>query len=424
MATLPRPNSQLPKNFAQFRPQIIYPRPSNSGFLNSNESNFNTFSASSSSLSNRIDNTNNDPDNYIEDQLKITRKGAQQCFDSYMSKIRQVERNITLVKRRMEQKARATTSKTSESISSLYSEILQLNNMHNILKRKIDTVNKTTLKGTQKGLKKATKILDKDFHEFDSDFNESLSNIETLVKNLETKVQSIKKCLSSFNTFPSSVSANEAKIKEINADHNFNVEKLKAIEIELSEDSMNDQNIKLEQFDQRLKSLKLRIEELQNKTTFAFNQSQTAFVTAQTGTFELRSKFDKKMNKTMENFNTSIDDIKKQIKKLTKNKSKYIDETKDRIKKSKEMISKIQKKKLKKAADLDRNNDFSIKNQIKLMKQKVENMEQILNDRKMNKISSESKNGLKKDNLAEIYYNVREDGSVKIMIVVGDFVLL
>lgn len=420
MSTLPRPYSQLPKNFSQFRPQIVYPRPSNYAFSNPNESSFSTFSLSSTNLSNKIDTSNNIADNYIEEQLQTTRKEAQQCFDSYMSKIRQVERNITLAKRRMDQKAKQVISKTSDSISSLYSEILKLNNTHNILKRKIDTVHKTTLKGTKKGLKKAIRTLDNDFQEFRPDFDESLLNIETLVKNLETKIQTIKKCLASFNSFQHGVSENDSKIKKINRDHDFNIEKMKAIENELTEESINDQNTKLEQFDQRLKNLQQRIEDLQQKATFAFNQSQAAYETAQTGTFEIRSKFDKQMNKTMKKFNSNIDDIKKQMQSLTERKYNFITETNERVKKSKEMIAQIQKNKLEKAAEVDQNDDFSFKNQINRIKQKVEDMEELLNE----KLKSEANEDSSKSELAKIYYNINSDGGIKIMIVVGNIVLL
>lgn len=423
MSTLPRPASQLPKNVSQFRPPIVYPRTSNSALLNPYENNFNSFSTFSNTA-NKADTTDNESDRFIEDQLKTTRKGAQQQFDSYMSKIRQVERNIASTKRRMEQKAKQMASKTSESISSLYSEILQLNNTHNILKRKVDTIQKTALKSAKNGLKKAIKTLDDDFQSFKADFDESLSNVETLIQSLEGKVRIIKNCLSSFDSFQTDISIADFKIKEINKDHYLNVEKLKAIENELIEDTMNDQTSKIDQFNLRLRNLKARIKGLQQKTTLAFNQSQTAYVTAQTGVFELRSKFDKQMTQTQENFKFNIDDIKKQIKASTKSKYKYIDETNERIKKSREMIAKIQKRKLKKAAEFDQENDFSIKNQIKRIKQKVNDLEQTLNDHKNKKMNKNNLNASSKNDLAKIYYNFDENGEIKIIIIVNDDVVL
>ncbi|KAK8894769.1 hypothetical protein M9Y10_023206 [Tritrichomonas musculus] len=426
MATLPRFPPSASKTYSQFRPPIVCPRASNPVISSLCDNNNNKF-ANTLPPPNKIINTNNKSDKCIDNQIKATRKLAQQSFDSYMSKIRLIERNIANIKRRTEQRTKQTTTKTTESISSLYSEILQLNNTHNLLKRKVDTIQKSIQKNTQDGLNKATKALENDFQSFKLDFDESLSNVEALIKNLESKILLIKKDLSSLHFFQVELLDTNSKINEINVFHNCNIEKMKEIEFDLNEDMNNDQDLRIGQFQLRLENLNLRIESLQQKTQDAFNQSQMACETVQEGNFELRTKFDEQMDKIMENFKSSIKDIKQHILAMNDNKFIGIEKINEHVRKSKELLAMVQKQKIENAVNLNKTDTFSAKEEIKRIKRKVDQMEKKLIDQQNQQINQKSSNDIKStstDYLPKIYFNYEQYGQVKVMIVIGGDIVL
>ena len=184
MSTLPR----LPAKFRGLTNGNGVPILSTSQLANKSPY-FQSSRQTNSSLSSPNNSAHSHKSTSVNHQLQGIRDAALKKYEAYNSQLRQMERNFQLDIKKSEQQSTRNLSKLIDLISSLSSEMFQLNNQSNLLKNKIDFLRNKLIETQSSGTETFLSPLKNGFDAFGQEFEEALRNINTLFSNLDNRFE-------------------------------------------------------------------------------------------------------------------------------------------------------------------------------------------------------------------------------------------
>ena len=177
----------------------------------------------------------------------------------------------------------------------------------------------------------------------------------------------------------------------------------------------------------RMSTLRSRIDNLEQDAFQSLNKSQNVIADSQTAQYEMRELFNNSMNVITSSFKSKINESKKSLFDLQQTRFEQIDTIHSRLSKTSESIAKMRKKKLKNVSQNQSSKNQSLQPEIDKLTKKVEDLENQLN-RKMTSRKSQTKKSdskSKKNKNApnkgvRIFYNIQENNNIEIIIVDED----
>ncbi|KAK8838204.1 hypothetical protein M9Y10_035624 [Tritrichomonas musculus] len=422
MSTLPR----LPAKFRGLTNGNGVPILSTSQLANKSPY-FQSSRQTNSSLSSPNNSAHSHKSTSVNHQLQGIRDAALKKYEAYNSQLRQMERNFQLDIKKSEQQSTRNLSKLIDLISSLSSEMFQLNNQSNLLKNKIDFLRNKLIETQSSGTETFLSPLKNGFDAFGQEFEEALRNINTLFSNLDNRVKMVQKDFDIIKFINSEITNINELITDLQKGLQDNSSQLLYIRDELDE-TLNCQQVNTtKRLQDRMSTLRSRIDNLEQDAFQSLNKSQNVIADSQTAQYEMRELFNNSMNVITSSFKSKINESKKSLFDLQQTRFEQIDTIHSRLSKTSESIAKMRKKKLKNVSQNQSSKNQSLQPEIDKLTKKVEDLENQLN-RKMTSRKSQTKKSdskSKKNKNApnkgvRIFYNIQENNNIEIIIVDED----
>lgn len=422
MSTLPR----LPAKFRGLTNGNGVPILSTSQLANKSPY-FQSSRQTNSSLSSPNNSAHSHKSTSVNHQLQGIRDAALKKYEAYNSQLRQMERNFQLDIKKSEQQSTRNLSKLIDLISSLSSEMFQLNNQSNLLKNKIDFLRNKLIETQSSGTETFLSPLKNGFDAFGQEFEEALRNINTLFSNLDNRVKMVQKDFDITKFINSEITNINELITDLQKGLQDNSSQLLYIHDELDE-TLNCQQVNTtKRLQDRMSTLRSRIDNLEQDAFQSLNKSQNVIADSQTAQYEMRELFNNSMNVITSSFKSKISESKKSLFDLQQTRFEQIDTIHSRLSKTSESIAKMRKKKLKNVSQNQSSKNQSLQPEIDKLTKKVEDLENQLN-RKMTSRKSQTKGSdskSKKNKNApnkgvRIFYNIQENNNIEIIIVDED----
>lgn len=352
-------------------------------------------------------------------QLQGIRDAALKKYEAYNSQLRQMERNFQLEIKRAEQQSTRSLTKILDLISSYSSEITQLNNQSELLKKKIDTLRNRQFEIQSSGIGTMLSPLKNGFDAFEHEFDEALQNINTLFSNLTSRVKTVQKDFDSTKSINQEISNIDEQIKVLQKGLQNNSTQLFCIQEEF-ENNINCQRTDITKLIQdQMAALRARVENLEQSSYQSLNKSQSVIGDTQTSQYEMREMFTNSMNIITGSFKSKINDSKRLLFDLQQSRFEQIDAIRSRLSKTNDSITKMRKKKLKNAIENQPIDHKSLQPEIDKLTKKVEELECQLNKKLTDKNGNQNETKQNKSvpkNGVRLFYNIDGD-DVKVIIV-------
>jgi len=342
-------------------------------------------------------------------QLQGIKEITLRKYESYVSQIRQLDRNFNLSFRKLDQGTSRTISRLVDTVSALSSEMQQLKNQSTILSRKLKNITQVHSQIVKEGLQSFLKPLDEAFASFGKEFEGSQNNIETLFNSHENKINTVLETYKAIYPITKSIvdvreSVNELIKVHKNAFENFQDAKTEVL-ISINE-KYKSATLEIKSRFQNLAS-KIQIMEERSSKTFDFTQEY--FNDSQAAQLELRTMFNQTIEKTQNEFKERINSLRDNVSSTIQTQYSSIDSIRNMLSQNTEFVNEIKKQKVKEFQNTNSPSRVSLRPDIELLKKKCDELE--LEYEKM------MQNQPKKQ---RIFHQSLPDGSVKTLVINED----
>ena len=349
----------------------------------------------------------------LNTQLQEIREAALKKYDEYSSKIKQIDKNFNTEIKKANQQTNRNLSKFADTISVLSSDISQVNNQSQLLQNKIEALKKKQNEMQTSGLDNLLQPFKNNFNDFEKEFEDALENIKTLFSKLSIKVKMTLKEYDSIKFMNNDVEILNDSIEKLSKSLNYNSDHLLSVHFELENAIFEQRKSIHEKYQEKIKELSSQVDKIEHNSIQSLSKSQDVVADTQTSQFEMKEMFDASLNNINISFKSKLEDSKRAILDLQQSRFELIDLVHSRLSKTTDSIARIRRKKVKQASSSKVPRE-SLQPMIDELREKVERLEKKLKDKIMEK-KFEYKRST--SNKVKLFYNVKEDGSVKIIMV-------